>query len=344
MHTIWVARIIFILTATLCGYYLGMPHALGPQACAAALVISIFVVAVEYSASALSSKKILLATVGGFVGLAFSRLFYDTIPWPAMRDPTNRVSLTVFNLLFLYLGVILALRHADRLSLSQLKFIFGNPQEPVCLLDTNVIIDGRIKDLYSLGFMHRRSVVPQFVMDELQMLADSKDAKRRGQGRRGLENLENLKKIHPLLEIEEKDYPNIRDVDHKLIALARDLGAVLITNDYNLEKIASIHQIKVLNLNQLAAALRPPISVGEEFLLAVLREGKDFNQGVGYLEDGTMVVVDDGLPFIGRDLRVTVTSILHTSAGRMVFCKPSSATAPPVSGNEDTPNRAPRRA
>jgi uncharacterized protein YacL len=324
MQAIWLARIFFVLVATLSGYWIGQPHGLGPQACAAAFFISIFVVALEYSTAVFSSKKILLAALGGFFGLAFSRLFYDTVPWPALHDPTNRISLTAFNLFFLYFGIILALRHADRLSLSQLRFIIANPQESVCLLDTNVIIDGRIKDLYSLGFMHHRAVVPQFILDELQIVADSSDPKRRSQGRRGLENLEELKSVHPLLEISEKDYPEIRDVDHKLLALAKDLGAVMVTNDYNLEKIAAVQQVKVLNLNELASALRPAIHVGEEVSLSLIREGKDPNQGVGYLEDGTMVVVDEGVQHIGRDLRVLVTSILHTSAGRMVFGRPAT--------------------
>jgi len=303
---------------------------LGPQACAAAFIISLFVVALEYSTAVFSSKKIFLAAIGGFFGLAFSRLFYDTIPWPALHDPSNRTSLTVFNLLFLYFGVILALRHADRLSLSQLRFIIANPQESSCLLDTNVIIDGRIRDLYALGFLQRRAIVPQFVLDELQRIADSNDPKRRAQGRRGLENLEDLKKVHPLLEISEKDYPEIRDVDHKLLALAKEVGGVMVTNDYNLEKVAAIHQVKVLNINELALALRPSIHVGEDLTVNVLREGKDPNQGIGYLDDGTMVVVDEGQSHIGQDMRVVVTSILHTSAGRMVFSRP--ATNGPTAG------------
>ncbi len=324
MRDIWIARIFFVLISTFCGYWLGVPFALGPQACAAGFILSVFLVALEYGTSAFSSKKILLAALGGFFGLAFSRLFYETIPWPAPLDSSSRLPLTIFNLLFLYFGVILALRHADRLSLSSLKFVLNNPQERILLLDTNIIIDGRIKDLYALGFLHWRAVVPQFVLDELQLVADSHDPKRRNQGRRGLENLEALKKVHPLLQIVEKDYPEIRDVDHKLLALAKELGAVLVTNDYNLEKVANIHQIPTLNLNQVASVLRPAIHVGDELGLLLLREGKDPNQGVGYLEDGTMVVVDEGLPLVGREARVTVTSILQTSAGRMVFARPSA--------------------
>jgi len=326
MQAIWLARIFFVLVATLSGYWIGQPNGLGPQACAAAFFIALFVVALEYSTAVFSSKKILLAALGGFFGLAFSRLFYDTVPWPALRAPSNRIPLTVFNLFFLYFGIILALRHADRLSLSQLRFVIANPQESVCLLDTNVIIDGRIKELYALGFLHRRAVVAQFVLDELQMIADSSDPKRRAQGRRGLENLEELKKVHPLLEISEKDFPDIRDVDHKLLALTKEMGGVMVTNDYNLEKVAAIHQVKVLNLNELATVLRPAIHVGEDLTVTIIREGKDPNQGIGYLEDGTMVVVDEGLSFLGRDIRVVVTSILHTSAGRMVFARTTNGT------------------
>lgn len=339
MQAIWLARVFFVLVATLGGYWLGEPYGLGPQACAAALFLSFFVVALEYSTAVFSSKKILLAALGGFCGLAFSRLFYDTIPWSSPHDPGNRIPLTVFNLFFLYFGVILALRHADRLSLSQLRVVIANPQESVCLLDTSVIIDGRIKDLYALGFMHRRAIVPQFVLDELQMIADSSDPKRRSQGRRGLENLEELKKVHPLLEISEKDFPEIRDVDHKLLALTKDLGGVMVTNDYNLEKVAAIHQVKVLNLNELATALRPAIHVGEELTITVIREGKDPYQGIGYLEDGTMVVVDEGVNHMNRGVRVVVTSILHTSAGRMVFGRPVASNSGTGSSGE-TPTKS----
>lgn len=333
MQAIWVVRVFFILLSTLSGFWIGQPVGLGPHGSAGGLLISLFVVSLEYGTATVSSKKILVAAIGGFLGLAFSRLFHDTIPWPRTQDPLGHTALTISNLCFLYFGIVLALRHADRLTLSHLKFILTNPGDAPSLLDTSVIIDGRIRVLYELGFMQRRLLVPQFVLDELQLLADSRDIKRRSQGRRGLENLEALRKIHPLLEITEKDFPESREVDNKLILLARELGAAILTNDYNLEKVAQIHQIRVMNLNELAAALRPALHVGDEVSVGVLREGKDSNQGVGYLDDGTMVVIDDGLKFVGKTARVSVTSILHTSAGRMIFSRISTgAPQVPVAG------------
>jgi uncharacterized protein YacL len=195
------------------------------------------------------------------------------------------------------------------------------------VLDTSCVIDGRIETLMHTGFLEGQLLVPQFVIQELQTIADSSNDQKRVRGRRGLDILNSLRseygdriKIHPA------DYDDIQTVDAKLVRLAQEIDGTLVTNDYNLNKVASFHQVEVLNINDLAQALRPTYLPGDFLNLKVLKEGKEQTQGVGYLEDGTMVVIEDGRTFVGKQLRVIVTSALQTSAGRMIFAK-TEATA-----------------
>lgn len=191
------------------------------------------------------------------------------------------------------------------------------------LLDTSVIIDGRVADIAETGFISGTLVVPKFVLNEIQALADSQDPIKRSRARRGLDVLNKLKEIHTVdLKISSRDFSDVKGVDTKLIALAKELVASIITNDYNLNKIAKLEGIMILNLNDLANSLKPILLPGEEFELDVIKEGKENNQGVGYLDDGTMVVVANGLNLIGKRINVRVTSIHQTSAGRIIFTEP----------------------
>jgi uncharacterized protein YacL len=317
MQPIWIVRVLFVLTLTLCGYWVGKAGSQGgPEFSLIALLLALFIVALEYATRVLSAKKIVLSAVGAFLGLAFSRLFRDTFPENMLGG--QDAAKAAFNLLFMYFGVVMALRNADRVSLSRLRFFITSPREDSVLLDTSAIIDGRVKDLYALGFLARNAIVPTFVLDELQTLADSRDAAKRHSGRKGLENLDAFKDIVQF-QLFEKDYPDVQGVDHKLILLAKELGAGILTNDYNLGKVAGLHQVKALNVNTLSAALRPTLSVGDQLVLAIQREGKDAGQGVGYLDDGTMVVVDDARPLIGRTVPINIVSLMQTNAGRLVF-------------------------
>ncbi len=325
MQPIWIIRVLFVLTMTLCGYWVGKANAQGVEFSATSLVLSLFVVAVEFATRILSAKKIVLGTIGAFAGLAFSRLFRDTFPESMLGG--QDAAKAAFNLLFMYFGIIMALRNADRISLSRLRVFVTSPREDSILLDTSVIIDGRIKDLYEMGFLHKTPIVPTFVIDELQALSDSRDSTKRHNGRKGLENLEAFREILQF-QLFEKDYPETTGVDHKLILLAKELGASLITTDYNLTKVAVLHQVRAMNLNELAASLRPTVGVGDQLVLVISREGKDPQQGVGYLEDGTMVVVDEAKAHIGKSLPIKVTSIMQTNAGRLVFGK--KLDAPPA--------------
>lgn len=188
------------------------------------------------------------------------------------------------------------------------------------VLDTSVLIDGRIYDICKAGFLEGPLVAPAFVLDELRHIADSADSLRRNRGRRGLDVLARLQEeAESRVRIVEKDYPDAEEVDVKLLRLARDLGGAVLTNDYNLNKVAGVTGVRVLNINELAGALRPAVLPGEEMTVQVIREGKEPGQGVAYLEDGTMVVVENGRRRMGEKLEIEVTTVLQTSAGRMIF-------------------------
>jgi uncharacterized protein YacL len=195
------------------------------------------------------------------------------------------------------------------------------------VVDTSAVIDGRIVDIGKTGFILGSLVAPRFVLEELQRIADSPDAMRRNRGRRGLEMLAALQKdsVTPV-EITEETYPELDEVDAKLVALARDTGAAILTNDYNLNRVAELQGIRVLNINQLANAVKAVVHPGEEMTVRIIQEGKEPGQGVGYLDDGTMIVVEGGSRFLEQDVPITVTRVLQTVAGRMIFAQPRNGT------------------
>ncbi|MDA8406084.1 MAG: TRAM domain-containing protein [Deltaproteobacteria bacterium] len=196
----------------------------------------------------------------------------------------------------------------------------SNTRKIVGVLDTSVIIDGRIADICETGFLDGDLIIPQFVLQELQVIADSSESTKRTRGRRGLDILNKMKKqAYVKIIISETDYPSIKEVDQKLIQLAKKINCSIITNDFNLNKVAEVHSIQVLNINQLANALKPIVLPGETMRVQVIKEGKEPNQGVAYLDDGTMVVIDNGKKLMGRNIDATVTSVLQTTAGRMIF-------------------------
>jgi len=206
------------------------------------------------------------------------------------------------------------------------------------VVDTSAVIDGRIVDIGRTGFILGTLVVPRFVLDELQRIADSPDPMRRNRGRRGLEMLSALQKdaISPV-EISEQTYPEIGEVDAKLVAFAREHGAAILTNDFNLNRVAELQGIRVLNINELANAVKAVLHPGEELAVRIIQEGKEPGQGVGYLDDGTMIVVEGGSRFMDRELNVTVTRVLQTVAGRMIFAQPRDGIPTEI---EPTPMRA----
>lgn len=193
------------------------------------------------------------------------------------------------------------------------------------ILDTSVIIDGRIADICETHFLEGTIVIPQFVLEELQHIADSSDGLKRNRGRRGLDILNRLQKDLPVnVEIYEGDFEEIQEVDSKLVKLAKVMNGIVVTNDFNLNKVCEFQNVQVLNINDLANAVKPVVLPGEEMSIQVIKDGKEQNQGVAYLDDGTMIVVEEGKEYIGKTIEVVVTSVLQTSAGRMIFAKPKS--------------------
>ncbi|MBS4210514.1 PIN/TRAM domain-containing protein [Bacillus sp. FJAT-50079] len=197
------------------------------------------------------------------------------------------------------------------------------PVKSLKILDTSVIIDGRIADICQTGFLDGIIVIPQFVLEELQHIADSSDALKRNRGRRGLDILNRIQKeIDIEVEMYEGDFEDIQEVDSKLVKLAKITNGIVVTNDYNLNKVCEFQNVSVLNINDLANAVKPVVLPGEELNVQVIKDGKEYNQGVAYLDDGTMIVVEEGRNYIGKRIDVIVTSVLQTSAGRMIFAKP----------------------
>ncbi len=268
-----------------------------------------------------SSKRgnILLAFGGLILGYFVAQLVWNVINQMVLLTLPQAYQF-YFSALLMYLGFFF--------SYTMKRFSFGGigieteekTGQDLKILDTSVIIDGRIADVAETGFISGVVIIPKFVLNEIQALADSRDPIKRSRARRGLDILNKLKENSTIdLRIISKDFPEIRGVDMKLIALAKELRANIVTNDYNLNKIAKLDDVRILNINDLANALKMVFLPGEEFELDVLKEGKENNQGVGYLPDGTMVVVANGQSYIGRRILVKVTSVLQTSAGRIVF-------------------------
>jgi uncharacterized protein YacL len=223
-----------------------------------------------------------------------------------------------------YIGLMVGGAKGDYLELSALGGIFRDKvaRRDIKVLDTSVIIDGRIADVAETGFLTGTLVVPQFILRELQQVADSPDSSKRQRGRRGLDMLNRLQNNASLdIQISEADFPSVREVDLKLIELGKQLDAVIVTNDFNLNKVAQLRGVNVLNINELANALKPVVLPGEAMRVFILKEGKEYNQGVAYLDDGTMVVVDNARRLIGKNADIAVTSVLQTTAGKMIFGK-----------------------
>jgi uncharacterized protein YacL len=241
---------------------------------------------------------------------------------PLERSIVNFI-LLLMNGFFGYIGIMIGIREGERFNPANIKKLFkSGGDENIKIMDTSVIIDGRIADVCETEFLDGTIIIPQFILHELQHIADSSDSLKRARGRRGLDILHRIQKMsHMEVRIVEEDFPKIREVDSKLIALAKKLGAKVITNDFNLNKVAELQGVKVLNINDLSNAVKPVALPGESMRVFVLKEGKEPGQGVAYLDDGTMIVVENGRKYINKNVDVAVTSVLQTAAGRMIFTK-----------------------
>ncbi len=287
------------------------------------LVGATAIIIFEYRLRRASLKRLIGAAVGSILGIVGATLISSVLSRTSI-DPRSLsfVEVGLF-LLMAYIGLVLGANKGDLLNLSALGGIFGNERQSRKthkILDTSVIIDGRIADICETGFLDGVLVVPQFVLRELQQVADSADSLKRNRGRRGLDILQRIQKMGGLVvQIVENDYPGVREVDLKLIELAKETDAKIVTNDFNLNKVAQLQGVEVLNINELANSLKPVVLPGEIMRVFILKEGKEYNQGVAYLDDGTMVVVDNAKKMIGKTIDTSVTSVLQTTAGKMIF-------------------------
>ncbi len=277
-------------------------------------------------------KTPLRIVLGGAMGLIISLVIANLLTYPFLKDVMDRhiLSLAVYvvtNVFFGYTGLSVGMKKGEEFTPEYFHRLFSSSFRNISgidkVVDTSVIIDGRIADVCETGFIEGTLIIPQFVLRELHYIADSPDPVRRTRGRRGLDILKRLQN-QPYVDVKivDKDYPKIKGVDAKLVELAKELKCKIITNDANLYKIAELQGVKVLNINELASSLKPIVLPGEVMNICVLKEGKEEGQGVGYLEDGTMVVIDNAKQYIGQKLDVTVTSVLQTPGGRMIFSKP----------------------
>lgn len=273
-------------------------------------------------------QELVAGTLGLVVGLLIAVLL--AVPLSMLPDPFGRLLPLVASLIFAYLGITVALsRHKDLLELLD-RQPGGSADgkgakrgSAYVILDTSAIIDGRIADISHTGFITGTMLIPRFVLNELQHIADSPDVLRRNRGRRGLDMLNKLQKDSTVpIQISEVDVADLAEVDAKLVKVARNLHASIVTNDFNLNRVAELQGVRVLNINELANAVKPVVLPGEDLRILVIQEGKEIGQGVGYLDDGTMVVIENGRKFIGQEIEVTVTRVLQTVAGRMIFAHP----------------------
>jgi uncharacterized protein YacL len=318
-----LVRLVFAAACIVAGYHF-RPFGLAPWAAAAlGLLFSLAVFVFEIRLQRMSLRRLIGAAVGSILGILGAHLMGLVLARTSIPEGSRSFLDVALLLVMTYIGLALGTAKGDMLNLQALGGLFGtergNRRQPK-ILDTSVIIDGRVADICEAYFLEGALVVPQFVLHELQLVADSADNLKRQRGRRGLEVLQRIQKMpHIEVEIAEDDFPQIAEVDMKLIELAKRYDAKIVTNDYNLNKVATLQGLDVLNVNQLANALKPVVLPGEAMRVFILREGKEHNQGVAYLDDGTMVVVDGGRRMINRTVDITVTSVHQTTAGKMIF-------------------------
>ncbi len=333
-----IIRIAFILLLAAAGYLLNPLGSTSwykgnagfePKVASAILgvIISCFIILFEVRVRHASLKTLIGAAIGSILGLlgAFLLGLLIILQETSALSGEMKLFLTLAMAFFMgYVGLMVGAAKGEYIDLSALGGVFADKtgKRDYKILDTSVIIDGRIADVAETGFLGGTLIIPQFILRELQQVADSPDSSKRQRGRRGLDMLQRLRNNSKLdIQIVETDFPAVKEVDLKLIELGKQLEAVIVTNDFNLNKVSQLRGVAVLNINELANALKPVVLPGEAMKVFILKEGKEYNQGVAYLDDGTMVVVDNARKLIGKNAEVAVTSVLQTTAGKMIFGK-----------------------
>jgi uncharacterized protein YacL len=317
-----LARIVFVAGVAYAAVIL-RPLAIGPALNVGfALALAILVVFLESRLRDTAVTRVIGALIGCSIGLALARTIASGLFWTDSGDRRIEFLHSFVLLVLPYLGLMLGAEHGEWLDPPRLVSLFRAPapSRHYKILDTSVIIDGRIADVCETGFLDGMLIIPQFVLKELQLVADSSDSLKRNRGRRGLDILQRIQKMSGIdVQISDVDFPDVQEVDLKLIELARTLNGKIVTNDFNLNKVAQLRGVEVLNVNELTNSLKPVVLPGESMKVFILKEGREYNQGVAYLDDGTMVVVDNARRLIGKTIDIVVTSVLQTTAGKMIF-------------------------
>lgn len=333
-------RLLLILFASASGYFIIL-QIVGPKLAYAGIISGLLIAVIAILFEERVRKTPLRIVAGGAIGLIAGLIVANLLTYPLtslsiLNDRYLELAAYLFtNSVIGYIGLSIGMKKGDELE--GFSLIKHNrephavapapspapaPENPGLVLDTSVIIDGRIAEVCDTGFLESKITVPQFVLHELQYIADSSDPVKRTRGKRGLDVLKQIQSNTRMkIVITDRDFPAIREVDSKLVALAQELGARILTNDSNLHKIAELQGVEVLNMNKLATAMKPVVLPGEIMTIQVLKEGKEHGQGVGYLEDGTMVVIDNAREHLGKTIDVSITSVLQTTGGRMIFSK-----------------------
>jgi len=338
----WILRLILFLICGVSGYTLAKGLSPSPWIGLWGLLGGLILAALTLLIEGRLKKIALKNLLGSIIGLIFGIIIANLIANVFLSNPLNhqQILLPLYGGLYGicgYIGLRIGSKKGEEIHLSGWKlFSKSHPRsDNTKILDTSVIIDGRIADITETGFVEGALLIPQFVLNELQHIADSSDPIKRTRGKRGLEVLHHIQKqVNVDVRIVDTDYPSVKEVDAKLIELAKEVRGKIVTNDSNLNKVAELQGIEVLNINELANSLKPVVLPGEEMNVKILKEGKEMGQGVAYLDDGTMIVVDNGRRQMGRTVDVIVTSVLQTPAGRMIFARLKEETSRENKGKE----------
>ncbi len=323
-----VFQIVLVVVTTISGYFIFkeifLANVWGLMGAVAGLVLGYIILKAEEKLKDVPLKIIVGSILGTTMSLLVANLFISRLLLALIKDiPITLPIYIMFYFIMGYLGFRIGTEKTKTLDLSKIPiFEKMDENENAKVLDTSTIIDGRIADVCETGFIEGTLVIPQFVLYEIQHIADHQDVVKRTRGRRGLDVLHRIQKqTFVKVVIVDYDFPKLKDVDTKLIALAKKMSGKIVTNDFNLNKVAELQGVEVLNMNQLATSLRPTMLPGELLSTKILKEGKEHGQGIGYLDDGTMVVIDDAKKLLGKSVDVVVTSVLQTTSGRMIFAK-----------------------
>lgn len=322
--TLLFIRIFFLIISVIIGYYIGGIIYKPLWGVGVGCLSGLLLILIESRLRRVSVRGLSSMVFGLLLGVFMANLISNIISLLPLGDFVQSVSRVVLTLVFSYLGTVMALRGKDEFNviIPYVRFRRQDVKEGVILLDTSVLIDGRIMDIYKTNFIEGRLVIPRFVLQELQRISDSEDDLKRQRGRRGMEMLRLMQNDPKMdIRIQEDDFEAEQDVDNKLIRMTKIMDAKLCTMDFNLTRIANLQNVEVLNINELLNAVKEVIFTGETLEIKLVKEGKESNQAIGFLDEGTMVVVADGKRHIGQKVTVIVTSVLQTQSGRMIFAR-----------------------